>query len=443
MSSIPANNREPAMIGLGTWPNTADPLRWLGICLMAVLFVILNSSFGRSADYWVAPHGSDREGRGDQRRPWATLQFAADRVRPGDTVHVLDGDYTGFYLDRSGNRRTPIRFIAEGRSVRIIRRNRETPDGINIEGAGYVVVDGFAIAAMPRAGIRATHSAGSTIRRIRADRNRGWGIYTSFCDDILILDNIASGSIAEHGIYVSNSGDRPIVRGNVCRENRQCGIHLNGGLSNGGDGIISGAVIENNLVFGNGRGGGSGINGDGLQDSTIRNNLLYENHSSGISLYCIDGGAGSRSNRVVNNTILMAETARWAINIKNQSTNNVVWNNILLSNNRSRGSINIATDSVVGFRSDYNIVADRLSPDDGERILSLRSWTAGTNLDRHSLVATPQEVFVNASAGDYHLRAGSPAIDTADPSASPPQDLEGRQRPAGSRSDIGAFESGR
>ena len=353
---------------------------------------------------------------------------------------MLDGDYTGFYLSRGGESRAPIRFIAEGQAVRITRRNRGTPDGINIEGAGHIVVEGFVIDEMPRAGIRVTHSAHSTIRRIRADHNRSWGIFTSFCDDILIEGNTASRSIQEHGIYVSNSGDRPIIRGNVSRGNRMCGIHMNGDASQGGDGIISGALVENNVVFDNGSGGGSGINCDGVQNSKIQNNLLYNNHANGISLYRIDGAAGSIGNSVINNTIVQAANARWAVNIKNQSTNNLVVNNILFHYG-SRGSINIAADSLSGFRSDYNIVVDRFSPDDGDHFIRLAEWRSATGLDRHSQVSRPQDVFVNLESSDYHLRDGSPAIDAADPALAPRMDIEGSPRPRGARPDAGAYEA--
>ena len=319
----------------------------------------------RAADYWVAPDGRDATGRGSRSRPWATLQYAADQVREWDTVHVLDGDYEGFYLTRGGTKDAPVQFRAEGGHVRITKRNPETPDGINIEGARHVIIEGFVINGMPRAGIRATHSAGSTIRRIVADRNRSWGIYTSFCEDILIEGNTVSRSNKEHGIYVSNSGDRPIIRGNTSRGNRVCGIHLNGDASQGGDGIISGARIENNVIADNGRGGGSGINCDGVQDSKIQNNLLYDNHGSGISLYRIDGAAGSTGNSVVNNTVIQAADSRWAVNIKNRSTNNLVANNILL-NVGPRGSLNVSSDALAGLRCDHNIVVDRFSADDGD-----------------------------------------------------------------------------
>ena len=77
----------------------------------------------------------------------------------------------------------------------------------------------------------------------------------------------------EHGIYVGNSGDRPIVRGNIAWGNQVCGIHMNGDVSQGGDGIISGALVENNVIFDNGRKGGSGINCDGVR--TLSFAIMY------------------------------------------------------------------------------------------------------------------------------------------------------------------------
>src|SRR5207245_4239979 len=111
--------------------------------------------------------------------------------------------------------------------------------------------------------------------------------------------------------------------------NYQAGIHMNGDLSEGGTGLITGALVEDNIIHDNGAGGASGINCDGVQSSVIQNNLLYNNHASGISLYDINAAAGAINNLVVNNTILMASNARWAINIQNASTGNTLFNNIL------------------------------------------------------------------------------------------------------------------
>jgi hypothetical protein len=45
-------------------------------------------------------------------------------------------------------------------------------------------------------------------------------------------------------------------------------------------------------------------------------------------------------------------------------------------------------------------------------------------------------------AGDYHLAAGSPAIDAGTAHGAPALDLEGRSRPCGAGIDVGAYESG-
>src|SRR5207244_2669214 len=109
------------------------------------------------------------------------------------------------------------------------------------------------------------------------------GIFTAFSNHPVIQNNV-SYSNGEHGIYHSNSGDYPTIRANQIHHNHAAGIHMNGDKSQGCDGIISFATVEKNVIFENGLGGGSGINCDGVDSSTFRNNLLYANHASGISL---------------------------------------------------------------------------------------------------------------------------------------------------------------
>jgi hypothetical protein len=208
----------------------------------------------------------------------------------------------------------------------------------------------------------------------------------------------------------------------------------------GGDGIISYGLVEGNIIYENGLGGGSGINMDGVTHTLVRNNLLYDNHASGISLYQIDGGSGSHDNRVFNNTILMPSNGRWGINIPNTAdTDNQLFNNIVYNAHNWRGSISIASPSLPGFESDYNVVMDRFSTDDGDTRISLSAWQA-LGYDTHSIIATPDQLFINPSAADYHLKAGSPAVDQGLSLAEVTDDLEGNSRPAGPAYDIGAFE---
>jgi hypothetical protein len=195
------------------------------------------------------------------------------------------------------------------------------------------------------------------------------------------------------------------------------------------------------VIFDNGfPAGGSGINCDGVQGSRIQNNLLYNNHASGISLYRIDGGGPSTNNVVVNNTVLMATDGRWALNIQNASTGNQVFNNIFLNLHPTRGSIDISSNSLPGFVSNYNVVMNRFTTNGGSSIITLAAWRTATGQDMNSRLATPAEVFVNPAANDYRLKAGGPGVDTGTSTQAPLRDLVFAIRPQGSGFDIGAYE---
>jgi hypothetical protein len=407
--------------------------------LAATAFLVLASAPAAWAtDYYVAPGGSNAANGLTPATAWATLQHAADTVAAGDTVHVADGNYAGFDIRKDGTGDDPITFVADGAAAAITSENPETPDGINIENASYIVVDGFVSNGHTRAGMRAALSHHITFRNNRCGNNGVWGIFTGFVDDLLIENNETYGSIDEHGIYVSNSGDRPVIRGNHTHDNNANGIHMNGDESQGGDGLISEALVEDNVIHGNGNAGGSGINMDGVTDSVVRNNLLYDNHASGISLYRIDGAAGSTGNLVINNTILSASDGRWCINIID-SPNNTLRNNILYTYHSFRGVIVIDAASAPGFSSDYNSLMNRMSPDGDATILDLDDWQA-LGYDANSFVATPTQHFVNP-ATDFHLLTTSPAIDAGTSVNAPGDDIEGNARPVGAGVDIGAYEA--
>jgi hypothetical protein len=270
-----------------------------------------------------------------------------------------------------------------------------------------------------------------------------WGIFDGHTNDVLYEGNECAGSVEEHGIYHSNSGDRATIRGNILHANNACGLHMNGDASAGGDGVISDCTIENNIVYGNAptTPGGSGINCDGVQNCRFRNNLLYDNHASGISLYMIDAAEPATGNQITNNTILMASNGRWCINIKDGSFGATLRNNILLNNNGGRGSIDISADSLTGFTSDFNVTADRFSLDDV--FLTFAEWQAQTLQDASSLIATPPQVFYipdGLLAEDYLLLPTSPARNAGGVQNAPVVDSRGVPRPQDTDFDIGCFE---
>lgn len=395
-----------------------------------------------AATYYVKPGGNNSNNGLSVATAFLTLQRASNSVSAGDSVIVLAGTYAGFYHTSSGTFSSPIVFFAQP-GVIINAPNATTNDGINIEAADYVTIEGFKVYGVPRAGIRSVLNTGVVIRNNVADSCGVWGILTGFSENILIENNECSRSVDQHGIYFSNSADNPVIRNNSCWGNSDCGIHMNGDISLGGDGIISNALVEKNIIYNNGVGGGSGINGDGVQNSRIQNNLLYNNHASGISLYQIDGGDAAKSNIVVNNTILQPADGRWALNISDGSTGNIIFNNIFYSAHSFRGSISIDQASLAGFRCNYNILTNRMSTDGGNSVMTLAQWQQ-TQRDSNSVVATPSSLFINASANDYHLAAASPAFDMGRMSyytaTAPSTDLENTVRPQGNFPDAGAYE---
>lgn len=407
--------------------------------LTLAFFIALLLGTANAADYYVSNTGDDDD-PGSLSQPWQSLQHAVDSVNPGDTVWVRGGNYAGAHMTQSGTEQARIALRAfPGESPAIVSDNAFTPDGLNLEGASYVTVEGFRVDGRGRAGIRAVLCQHVTIRANITDLNSRWGIFTGFCDDLLIEANITSNSLIEHGIYVSNSADRPEVRNNLIFGNHANGIHFNGDASQGGDGIISDAIIEKNIIFDNGLGGGSGINLDGVQDSVVRNNLLYDSHASGISLYQIDGGGPSTGNKILNNTVLQDADGRWALNIQDGAINNQVSNNILYNHHPFRGSIDISTDSLSGLVSDHNVVMHRFTTDGGTTILDLTQWQMVTAQDSHSLIAVPTELFEDATS-DFRLPDDSPAVDSGMPLAEVSDDLLGTMRPLGLEFDIGAYE---
>lgn len=445
-------------------------------------------AFGALAQntYHVAPpaSGGSDSNPGTEALPWATLQHAANRVGPGDTVIVHAGTYAGFNVGTSGKPGAPITFRAlEGVLIdtEAARFNGASHHArINLDTVAHIVIDGFEITGAndqrnSKAGIRMVAPPGSTedeagfitVRNCHVHHNGEWGIFSGHVHRITVENNNVHDQYDEHGVYLSNSADNHVVRNNIIYNNSSQGFHCNADASQGGDGVITGVLVENNIIYnnaigstyidGNGvertsSGGGSAINFDGVRDSIIRNNVLYNNHASGISLYRIDGLLPSANNVVVNNTIINGSTAnpttRWCLNISDASTGNTVFNNIFLNYHSFRGSIFITTDSRPGFTSDYNIVMDRLAPDgDNGSVVSLQAWRAATGQDMHS-IALPSgswsQLFEDLGAWDLRLRKGSAGVNAGAPMLAginaPALDAIGVPRPQGDAHDIGAYE---
>lgn len=410
-----------------------------------LFLLIVMSSFGlRATNYYVSNSGSNlNTGLSLRGNAFLTIQHAANLVIAGDTVFVENGTYKGLDLRNvNGTAVNPIVFKGIGNNVLINQSGPLRDDGINIENADYIIIDGFTINNMKGSGngIRMVLSDNCIIRNCSCDNNARRGIFTGFTDDIIIEYNICTNSVGEHGIYVSNSSDRPIIRFNECYGNNKIGIHLNGDLSAGGDGIISDALIYDNIIHNNNL--SAGINMDGLQNPVVYNNLIYNNHKAqGIALFQQDGAIVTNGAKIYNNIIIVPSDGRWGILVKDGANNNTeIYNNIIINQHSFRGSI-IAED-VSQFTSNNNILNDKMSYTDEGNVISLAAWQA-LELDTNSLLANPiNSIFVSPTLNDFNSAKGSQAIDTGSNRISKivTDDINENTIPMGIDYDTGSFE---
>ena len=408
-----------------------------GMLLSLALFAEVNAE-----TFFVSESGDNSWPGTSADSAFATLQHAADICVPGDSILALNGNYAGFDLRSGGSESEPIVFTTTGGGVWIDQENPVTDDGIHVEVADWVVIDGFNLSGLARNGIRVALSDHVTVRNCFCENCYERGIFTGFAEWITIEYNECTGSIDEHGIYHSNSGDHPVIRYNSCHHNNGCGIHMNGDQSSGGDGIISDADVYGNIVYENGNAGGSAINCDGVVESRIFNNLLYMNHSSGISLYRIDGTTGSHHVEVYNNIVVQPDDGRWGININTGSTYATVLNNIILSDHSYRGSICLEPSSIEGFQSNYNLLEDRLSTDGGNTVITLAQWQGLGYGSASQICSSWSDTFTDWISGDYHHAQGSQSLDsgTSSVQAVVTHDIEGVPRPQGADFDLGCYE---
>lgn len=385
-------------------------------------------------------------------REFSTIQAAADAARPGETVLVHDGNYAGFQITRSGTQTTPIVFRANGTGV-VINRDGPTGDGVRFQNVSHVTVDGFRIQdttarCIAARGATPTSPMTSLVIRNNVCANGGTqGFYLSEVANSVVENNRISGIRGDsannngHGIYLANAGsDNTVIRGNVIFDNLGSpsaeGIHFNGDISIGGDGVISGLTIENNVLYNNQN---NGLNMDGVQDSVIRNNLVYGNGRHALRVYQIDASAGPARLTIVNNTFVTSSSSGWAIKLSEDAGGHTIFNNILIG---TSGSLSVGHANVV---SNNNAVVNRFSADNDNTTIGLSAWRSQTGNDASSFMASSTDLFVDATTSDYNLSTTSPAVDrgaaTLNGILAPSTDLAGTARPQGNAVDVGAYES--
>jgi len=434
------------------------------ICSVATLFVLCSVSAASAATYYVAPGGNDNN-NGSSGSPWATIQNFGNFATAGDTLIVRAGSYAGaifgwdgpnqgLYSQISGTAAKPIVIEADPNAapgaVIINGRNAHQPNALDFEpGCDYVNIIGFTITdpnnVLTKCGMECTGTTGNQILNLTVNGSSGvGGILVDNGTNVLIQNNVCMNVLGTgstgHGMYLSGHSLNCTIRGNVLHDNAYVGLHINGADFNTGSGIVSGALIERNTIYNNGQ---NAINADGLNNSTIRNNLIYSYTRSGIVLYQIDAAAGGNNNVIVNNIFASPKSgAEAALRFVNASTGNHVFNNVMFGGGNV--FLDVSSDSLPGLLSDYNAVSTLFENDDTGATESLAQWRTQSGNDTHSFTSTNSAMFVNAAGGNYHSLSASPGIDAGTASlggsGAPTNDIENNPRPSGNGYDIGCYE---
>src|SRR5262245_5535564 len=112
---------------------------------LAHLLFLMTLTLGASkiafaGTYYVSPGGNDNAA-GTEAQPWASIQKAANTMKPGDTVLVKNGTYKALKISLSGTASSRITYKAYPGQAPVISYDGATGSGIIISGADYVVID--------------------------------------------------------------------------------------------------------------------------------------------------------------------------------------------------------------------------------------------------------------------------------------------------------------
>lgn len=333
--------------------------------------------------YYVSPSGSNAND-GSRDRPWATLSFAVQKLKPGDVLRVLPGTYNEtVQVNLSGTPNQRITIASDTRWAAKINAQGQL-FGIDVR-SSYVDIVGFEVTNASNTGIISWKPNNrflfNYVHHINAqcDSNGGSGVNMSpYADDGLLLANLIHdiGNLSQgfctriHGVYAA--APRVVVQNNITFRTRGFGIdtwHA-----------VTAATITHNLSFANLYGGlkvGSGDNtrGNKAENFLVANNIVIDNPRGIVEEF---------------NTGL------------NRFLNNLSWNN--------------------GTSNNVN-------------------WRLSTSTQQGGLSTNPLLLnYQPDGSGNYRPAQNSPAIDYGVHQGLPPFDFLGQPRIQGNAPDLGPFE---
>jgi hypothetical protein len=460
--------------------------------------------------YFINPAGNDAN-PGTLNQPWQTIQHAANTVAPGSVVQIMAGTYNEkVSINVSGTSQSRIVFqnysgqqvildgtnIAGNAMIEIVNQSYITIRGLvirnNIQNdAQGILIEGNARSItivsnlihdihfsnnpndLATTGTNAQPlivygtDAATAISNLIVDSNEIRNCRTGYSEGLAVNGNVDGFNVRYNKVHdltnigidiIGHEGTCPTTAYDQARNGKvrwnevwncvsayatSAGIYVDGGLN---------VTIENNRVYRNGWGIEVGCEGIGKETNyiTVRNNLIYDNVDSGISLggYDYPGGSGKVTNAKINNNTLINnvtdQTGNGEINVY-YNENSSILNNLVYSTTTHIMITNLIGSP--GMTINYNLFYSPSTSEEfvwyGGTSIGLAAWQTQNFFDINSVNSNPQ--LANVNTYDIHIAATSPAVDAGSLNylaANGETDWDTMTRVQNSRVDIGADEYG-
>lgn len=362
-------------------------------------------------------------GPGSAATPFCSIAPAALRASAGDRVLVGSGIYSEKVSPaRSGTASAPIVFRASNAVV------RGKAQGLSIRGRSWIVVQGFEITQTTGAGIYVSSSSFVTIESNYVHDvgkpvvdHTAKGIHLTGATDSMVMGNLVERA-TDAGIAVTGGSARVTVARNRSTANARGYTRAAAGIDVRSSGAV---IVEANRSWAN---EDSGINVWDSSGAVVRNNVAYRNGDHGID------NKSSTGTAITANTVYRSVDS--GIEVVSTATGVSLANNISVDNGinspRTSGNIRVSSSAAGAVSLDDDVLwlsASGVMVDwAGTKYKTLAAFVLATGRESRGISTDPR--FAGATVGDFHLLAGSAAIDSANSGAraQPSSDADGRPR---------------
>ena len=396
--------------------------RWrvmvVGLCAFGLL---ISSPAAHAATYHVGKSGCSNSGPGSKGQPFCTINKGISKLSAGDKLQVGSGVYNEqVKVNVSGSSGKPVVIEAAPGAKPIIDGSGKShyEEGlINISNRSHVTLRGLTVRKSSYYCMAISGSKYIVVEKMLVDTCYHGGIvFDQYSENVKALNNEVKGtdkcgqSCGTHEAITISQTTNFTVAGNYVHHGIKEGIDAKDESSNG--------QIYNNTVANMGQ---VGIYLNHCQQVKIYHNNVHHNGSSGFQISVGDYAMGSK--KTINNEIYQNQS--WANSYSGMEFwtedsgdmgSNKIYNNVFhgnahygidLSDDDSYVKKNVIRNNIISSNSMGGISGDATSANTISHNLYYQtgSGTPGANK------VTGDPKVVNAAKGDFHLTAGSPAMD--------------------------------